>query len=145
MSANLGVWLRIRPLRIQYVIDYVDDAVGDQYVGCEQLRRVNIEVVSIVHDSDILSIQSEELGVVGETGRIDYLREYCIFEDLGELLGCQAGNGRTEGLKSLVRRDKNCDIGGIKSNINDSCCVQSAFKCGEIKSVGRIGEVGWRD
>lgn len=123
MSANLGIWLRIRPLRIQYVIDYVDDAVGDQYVRCEQLRGVNIEVVSIVHDSDILSIQSEELGVVGETGRINYLREYRIFEDLGELLGCHVGNGRTEGLKSLVPRDENCDIGGIKRNINDSCCV----------------------
>jgi len=51
----------------------VQDAIGNQDVGLQQLRAVDVDVVSGVQDGDVLALLSEEFGSVSETGGVHYL------------------------------------------------------------------------
>lgn len=98
-----------------------------------------------MHDSNILAIQSEELGVVGEAGRVDHLRKDRVVHDLGEFLGSHATNCRAKSLEALVCGGEDCKIGGIEGSAYETCRIEGAFKCCEIEGVRSISDVGWRD
>lgn len=86
LRRDCRVWLRAGTLRVEHVVDYVDDAVGDQDVGLQELGRVDVNVVPGVQDGDVLALGAEELGAVGQAGRVDDLVNGVVVHDLGDLV-----------------------------------------------------------
>lgn len=57
--------MRAWALRVQHVVDDVDDAVGAEEVCLDDCRGVDVEAVAAVEDGDVSALLGGEFGAVG--------------------------------------------------------------------------------
>ena len=123
LGCDLGVGLRSGSLRVEHVVNHVDDAVGDQDVGLQELGRVDVHVVSGVQDGDVLALGAEELGAVGQAGRVDYLVNGVVVHDGGDLVRGHGGDCGAEGLEGCVVGSEDGDVLGGGNRGHFVACV----------------------
>lgn len=88
MRSDIRVGHSAWSLGVQDVINNVQNTICDQDIWVDELRTVDVYVVSGVEDGNVLALLGEEFGAIGETGREHFLRQNVVIEDRGQFFNC---------------------------------------------------------
>ena len=91
----------------------MDDAVGNENVGDNDLGVVNENAVVVDGDGDVGAVDGGDGGAVCEARRVsDCTGNHVVSKDLGEVVGGEAGEGRTNVLEGLIGGCEDGYVGG---------------------------------
>jgi len=128
--------------KINILVNDMDDTVGHQDVGHDDLCRVD-ECGPVDHgDGDVPAAHGLEHGVVHQHGRvINGAVADVVSQDAGELLGRHIRQSRTDGLESGVVGREDCDITCRIEGLHQLRVHESSREGGQVGGDGGRGDV----
>lgn len=143
LGRNRGVGLVACPCRIQHVVNDVQDTVGEEDIGVEELGGVDVDVVSGVEDGDVTAILGGEVRAVGEAGGVDKLvGEEVVVHYLAEFFDCHVGDCGAEVFKGRIVGGEDGYVGGVGECGKLVGGVEGALEGCEVEGCGGPGDVG---
>lgn len=120
-------------------VDNVDDAIGNQNVGNDNLGAVDEDVAVVNRDVDLLAGNGLNLAALEATAVSDGPLDNVVLQDAGQVLGTELSDDRGDGGKGVVVGSKDGDVlkaveGGAKVRLG-----HGADKGGEAALDCRLG------
>lgn len=121
----------------------MDDAVGDEDVGDDNLGRVDENLAVDDADVELGAVEGGQGGVGQATAVADDTVDDVVLEDIGEGLGGQVGGHAADGGKGLVGRGKDGHIGQAGQGVAEAGGSNGANKRSQVGGTrGRDDALG---
>lgn len=148
LGVDLGVGGDGGGVGVEDVGDEVQDAVGDEDVGLDELGRVDVDVVAVLADEDGLArgvglVHGErlEVGAVLEVGRDeDLVGDDVVAHDAGEGLGRHVLDAAADGLEGLVVGREDGDVFALGHVGHQVRLVEPAEEGRDLEGVRRLAQ-----